>query len=93
MPTRQIRDDTKPKHNPKLVCHICGYTGHAAEDCRKQIPEQISTLYGHLPFKRTDDQENMERRRELKQQQKPLNQLEVQDDDNDLSSERGQDFQ
>ena len=90
-PTKRQEDD-KPKYNPKLVCQICGYTGHSARDCRKRIPKQTSTLYGQLPYKRTDDQENKERRRELKQQQRPMNQLEIQDDNADLSSEE-QDFQ
>ena len=86
------QEDDKPKYNPKLVCQICGYTGHSARDCRKRIPRQTSTPYGQLPYKRTDDQENKERRRELKQQQRPMNQLEIQDDNADLSSEE-QDFQ
>ena len=76
----------KPEYNPKLVCQICGYTGHSARDCRKRIPKQTSTPYGQLPYKRTDDQENKERRRELKQQQRPVNQLEIQEDNTDLSS-------
>ena len=86
------QEDDKPKYNPKLVCQICGYTGHSARDCRKRIPKQTSTPNGQLPYKRTDDQENKERRRELKQQQRPMNQLEIQDDNADLSSEE-QDFQ
>ena len=40
------QEDDKPKYNPKLVCQICGYTGHSARDCRKRIPKQTSTLYG-----------------------------------------------
>ena len=87
------QEEDKPKYNPKLVCQICGYTGHSARDCRKRIPKQSSTPYGQLPYKRTDDQENKERRRELKQQQRPMNQLEIQDDNADLSSEEEQDFQ
>ena len=87
------QEDDKLKHNPKLVCQICGYTGHSARNCRKRIPKQTSTPYGQLPYKRTDDQENKERRRELKQQQRPMNQLEIQDDNADLSSEEEQDFQ
>ena len=33
------QEDDKPKYNPKLVCQICGYTGHSARDCRKRIPK------------------------------------------------------
>ena len=62
-PAKQ-KEDNKPKYNPKLVCQICGYTGHSARDCRKRIPKHTSTQYGQLPYKRTDDQENKERRRE-----------------------------
>ena len=87
------QEDDKPKYNPKLVCQICGYTGHSARDCRKRISKQTSTPYRQLPYKRTDDQENKEPRRELKQQQRPMNQLEVQEDNTDMSSEEAQDFQ
>ena len=34
-----------------------------------------------------------EQRRELKQQQRPMNQLQIQEDNADLSSEEEQDFQ
>ena len=91
-PAKRQNED-KPKYNPKLVCQICGYTGHSARDCRKRMPKQSSTPYGQLPYKRTDDQEQKERRRELKQQQRPMNQLELQDDNEDSSSEGEQDFQ
>ena len=86
------KEDDKAKYIPKLVCQICGYTGHSGRDCRKRIPKQTSTTYGQLPYKRTDEQENKERRRELKQHQRPINQLEIQDDNADLSSEEEQDF-
>ena len=91
-PTKR-HDEDKPKYNPKLVCQICGYTGHSARDCRKRIPKQTSTPYGQLPYQRTDEQENKERRRELKQQQRLMNQMEIQDNDEDPSSEEEQDFQ
>ena len=91
-PTKR-QDEDKPKYNPKLVCQICGYTGHSARDCRKRIPKQMSTPYGQLPYQRTDEQENKERRRELTQQQRPMNQMEIQDSDEDPSSEGEQDFQ
>ena len=91
-PTKR-QDEDKPKYNPKLVCHICGYTGHSARYCRKRIPKQTSSPYGQLPYKRTDEQENKERRRELKQQQRPMNQMDIQDNDEDPSSEGEQDFQ
>ena len=91
-PAKQ-QDEDKPKYNLKLVCQICRYTGHSARDCRKRIQKQTSTPYGQLPYKQPDEQENKERRRELKQQQRPMNQLEKQDDNEDPSSEGKQDFQ
>ena len=87
------QDEDEPKYNPKLVCQICGYTGNSARDCRKRIPKQTSTPHGQLTYQRTDEQENKEPRRELKQQQRPMNQMEIQDNDEDPSSEGEQDFQ
>ena len=89
----QRQDDDKPKFNPKLVCQICRYSGHSARDCRKRIPKQRSTPYGQLPYKRTDDQKIKGRRRELKQQQRRMNQLEIQNDNDDSFSEEEQNFQ
>ena len=80
------QDEDKPKYNTKLVCHIWGYTGHSVRDCRMRNPKQTSTPYGQLPHKRTDEQENKERRRELKQQW-PMNQLGIKDNNEDPSSE------
>ena len=44
-----------------------------AEKESQRIPKRTSTPYGQLPYQRTDEQENKERRRELKQQQRPIN--------------------
>ena len=59
----------------------------------EKVPKQTSTPYRQLLYQRTDEQENKERRRELKQQQRPMNQMEIQDNDEDPSSEGEQDFQ
>ena len=75
------------------MCQICGYSGHSARDCRERIPKQTSTTYDQLQYEGSDDQENNERRRDMKRQQRPLNQLAAQGDNNDLSSDGEQDFQ
>ena len=90
----QPADPDKPKYNPKLVCQICGYTGHSARDCRKRIPKESSTPYGKVPYQKENTDENRERRKDIKRQQRPLNQITTdQPDDENLSSESEQDFQ
>ena len=39
IPMKKQTDPDKPKYNPKLVCQICGYTGHSARDCRRRVPK------------------------------------------------------
>ena len=91
-PAKQKEGD-KPKFNPMLMCLICGYTGQSARECRKRIPKETSTPYGQVQYEGSDDQENKERRRDMKRSQRPLNQLDAQGDNSDLSSDGEQDFQ
>ena len=93
------RNSTAPtdkKYNPKLVCQICGYTGHSARDCRHRFPKESSNPYGKIPYQKADTEESKERRRDLKKQQRPINQLAAapaDDRENTSSSEEEQDFQ
>ena len=36
-------DPEKPKYNPKLVCHLCSYTGHSAWDYTRRLSKESSS--------------------------------------------------
>ena len=55
---------TQPKFNAKLVCQICGYTGHSAKDCRYRIPN--TSAYGSVPYNRQSTTENRVFRRDFR---------------------------
>ena len=96
IPRNSTAPQDKPKYNPKLVCQICGYTGHSAKDCRHRVPKESSTPYGKIPYQKADQDENKERRREIKRQQRPVNQLTTaptEECENASSSDEDQDFQ
>ena len=76
--TRLQRD----KYNPKVICQICGYTGHSARACRRRVPKETSLAYGKIPYT-TNSQKDKNRRQELKRQQRPLNQMEAVDDNDE----------
>ena len=56
--------ETQPKYNAKLVCQICGYTGHSAKDCRYRIPQ--NSAYGSVPYNRQTTNENRDFRRDFR---------------------------
>ena len=76
-------DPDKPKYNPKLVCQICGYTGHSARDCRRRVPKENSSAYGKIPYATNSQDDNKTRRHDLKRQQLLLNQMEAVDDNDE----------
>ena len=58
------------------MCHICGYTGHSAEDCRYRIPQTLAN--GSVPYNRQSTSENRDFRRDLRRAQNghyPTNEL------------------
>ena len=59
----------KPPYQGKLVCQICGYTGHSARDCnhRTKTKEQLA----QLPIPKQNQQTNNETRREIKRNYRP----------------------
>ena len=83
IPRKKPADPDKPKYNPKLVCQICGYTGHSARDCRRRVPKESSRAYGKIPYATSPQDDNKTRRQDLKRQQRPLNQMEAVDDNDE----------
>ena len=73
--------ESKPKYNAKLVCQICGYTGHSAKTCKQR--NQPASAYRQVPYERQSQNENKNFRREFKQSHKaqPINEMSVQTDD------------
>ena len=59
--------ETQTKYNAKLVCQICGYTGHSAKDCRYRIPQ--TSAYGSVPYNRQTTTENRDFRRDFRRAQ------------------------
>ena len=55
---QNTQTEAQPKFNAKLVCQICGYTGHSAKDCRYNIPH--TSAYGSVPYNRQTIIENKE---------------------------------
>ena len=45
IPMKKQTDPDKPKYNPKLVCQICGYTGHSARDSRRRLPKESCSVW------------------------------------------------
>ena len=77
--TRNERRETYPKdtrpYNSKLVCQICGYTGHSAVNCYQRT--KGASAYRNLPYARQDKDENTEFRRDFKRSQRsyPANEM------------------
>ena len=63
-PQTNAQSESQPKFNAKLVCQICGYTGHSAKDCRYRIPQ--TSAYGSVPYKRQSTSENRDFRRDFR---------------------------
>ena len=61
IPMKKPADPDKPKYNPKLVCQICGYTGHSARDCRRRVPKESSSAYGKVPYATNSQEDNKKR--------------------------------
>ena len=59
--------ETQTKYNAKLVCQICGYTGHSAKACRYRIPQ--TSAYGSVPYNRQTTTENRDFRRDFRRAQ------------------------
>ena len=77
IPMKKPADPDKPKYNPKLVCQICGYTGHSARDCRRRVPKESSSAYGKIPYATNSQHDNKTRRQDIKPQQQPMNQMQA----------------
>ena len=69
------RSEGKQKHNLKLVCQICGYTGHLARDCYQRVSKPTNIPFGQVLFANEENAENRNHRRELKKQQQAINQM------------------
>ena len=76
IPMKKPADPDKPKYNPKLVCQICGYTGYSARDCRRRVPKESCSAYGKIPYATNSQDDNKTRSQDLRQQQRPMNQME-----------------
>ena len=92
IPMKKPADPDKPKYNPKLVCQICGYTGHSARDCRRRVPNESSSAYGKIPHVTNSQDDNKSRRQELKRQQQPMNQMQEVTEEDELSSYSDEDI-
>ena len=60
--TTRTSNPDKSKYNPKLVCQICGYTGHSVRDCRRRVPKESSSAYGNVPNSTNSQEDNKNRR-------------------------------
>ena len=90
IPMKKAADPDKSKYNPKLVCQICGYTGHSARDCRRRIPKESSSAYGKIPCATNSQDDNKARRQDLKRQQRPMNPMQaVTDEEEQISYSDG----
>ena len=89
---KKAADPDKPKYNPKLVCQICGYTGHSARDCRRRIPKESSSAYGKIPYTTNSQDDNKARRQDLKRQQKPMNPMQAVAEEEDQESYSDEDI-
>ena len=92
IPMKKATDPDKPKYNPKLVCQICGYTGHSARDCRRRIPKESSSAYGKIPYTTNSQEDNKARRQDLKRQQKPMNPMQAVAEEEDQESYSDEDI-
>ena len=81
---KKATDPDKPKYNPKLVCQICGYTGHSARDCRRRIPKESSSAYGKIPYATNSQDDN--KAKKSKRQQRQMNPMQaVADEEEQIS--------
>ena len=92
IPMKKTVDPDKPKYNPKLVCQICGYTGHSARDCRRRVPKESSSAYGKIPYATNPQDDNKARRQELKRQQKPMNPMQAVNEEDEQTSYSDEDI-
>ena len=92
IPMKKPADPDKPKYNPKLVCQICAYTGLSARDCRRRVPKVSSSANGKIPYTTNSQEDNKNRRQELKRQQRPLNQMEAVDEDEEQENYSDEDI-
>ena len=77
-----------------LYANICRYTGLLAKDCCQRIPNETITPFGQVPYTKEDNTENRDRRRDLKKEQRPLNELEcAMNSSTKDQSDKDQDFQ
>ena len=66
---KQDNPHTKTKHNPKLVCQICGKLGYSARDGRFRIPGQ--SAYRNVPYSKQTTTEDKDFIRDFKRAQNP----------------------
>ena len=92
IPMKKTVDPDKPKYNPKLVRQICGYTGHSARDCRRQVPKESSSAYGKVPYATNSQDDNNARRQDLKRQQKPMNPMQAVNEEDEPTSYSDEDI-
>ena len=92
IPMKKATDPDKPKYNPKLVCQICGYTGHSARDCRRRIPKESSSAYGKIPYATNSQDDNKDRRQDLKRKQRPMNPMQAVNDEEEQISYSNEDI-
>ena len=88
---KKAADPDKPKYNPKLVCQICGYTGHSARDCRRRVPKESSSAYGKIPYA-TNSQDDNKARQDSKRQQQPMNPMQAFADEEEQTSSSDEDI-
>ena len=92
IPMKKAADPDKLKYNPKLVCQICGYTGHSARDCRRRVPKESSSAYGKIPYATNSQDDNKARRQDLKRQQRPMNPMQAFTDEEEQTSYSDEDI-
>ena len=92
IPMKKAANPDKPKYNPKLVCQICGYTGHSARDCRRRVPKESSSAYGKIPYATNSQDDNKARRQDLKRQQRPMNPMQTVTDEEEQTSYSDEDI-